>query len=239
MGPRLNRQIALTVTHGTLHLGEEAEFTDLAMELHWAAGGLTITQAEARIAGGVMALRGEVASQVLHWRLAGIRLEQVLGAAFQPVTIAEATGRITHQGNGWVLETVVQVPVFALAPGTLGQRQPHLTHVALTCTLTLLPSLTRLAMNVSVAPEAQLSLRGSATDLGSKPQLTLQVDGSLAGSWSAPWRRVPGRFPDPVHVEDRSPTLYEARCGKMGSVSRSPAIASCLTTPLPKCTPPW
>jgi hypothetical protein len=54
--PRLNRQVAMTVTHGTVRLGEKAEFTDLALGLHWAAGRLTITQAEARIAGGVMAL---------------------------------------------------------------------------------------------------------------------------------------------------------------------------------------
>jgi hypothetical protein len=195
----------MTVTHGTLHLGEEAEFTDLAIELHWAAGRLTITQAEARIAGGVMALRGAVAlqeptpGQVLHWRLAGIRLEQMLGAAFQPVTIAEATGRITNQGDGWVLETAVQVPVFALAPRTFGQRQPHLTHVALTCTLTLLPSSTRLAMDARRlhAAEAQLSLRGGAVDFGLKPQLTVQVDGSLAGSLiSALVPEVPGQFPD-------------------------------------------
>ena len=83
-----------------------------------------------------MALQGEVAlqeptpSQVLHWRLAGIRLEQMLGAAFQPVTIAEATGRLSNQGDGLVLEAALQIPVFALAPGTLGQRQPRLTHVA-------------------------------------------------------------------------------------------------------------
>jgi hypothetical protein len=49
MVPRLNRQIAMTVTHGTLRLGEEAEFTDLAIELHWAAAGLTITQAESAL----------------------------------------------------------------------------------------------------------------------------------------------------------------------------------------------
>jgi hypothetical protein len=171
--------------HGTLRLGQEAEFTDLALGLHWAVGRLTITQASPRIAGGVMALRGEVAlqeptpSQVLHWRLAGIRVEQVLGAALQPVTIAEATGRLTNQGAGLVLETALQIPVFALAPGTLGQRQPRLTHVALTCTLKLLPSLTRLAMEACQlhATEAQLSWRGGAVDFGPKPQLTLQVDG--------------------------------------------------------------
>jgi hypothetical protein len=207
--PRPNRQIAVTVTHGTLRLGQEAAFTDLAMELHWTAGRLTITQAEARVAGGLMALQGEVAfqeptpSQVLHWRLVGIRVEQVLGAAWQPVTIAEATGRLSKQGDGLVLETAVQIPVFALAPGTLGRRQPRLTHVALTCTLTLPRSLTRLAMEACRlhATEAQLALRDSAVDLGPKPQLTLQVDGSLAGSLlSALAPEVPGHFPDTVRV---------------------------------------
>ena len=109
----------------------------------WPTGDCTITQAEASIAGGVIALQGEVSlqeptsSQALQWRLAGIHLDQLLGPAFQPVTIAEATGRLTNQGDGLVLETSVQMPMFALAPGTLGQRQPHLTHVALTCTLQL------------------------------------------------------------------------------------------------------
>src|SRR5262249_35988723 len=130
----------------------DAEFTDLAIGLHLAEGGLTITQAEGHMAGGVIALHGEVSlrepapDKALHWQLAGIRLGRLLGPAFQPVTIAEATGRLIHQGDGFMLETSVQVPTFALAPGTLGQRQPHLTRLALTCTLKLPPPFTRLAI---------------------------------------------------------------------------------------------
>jgi hypothetical protein len=207
--PRFSRQIAVTVTHGQLRLGEEAEFTDLALGLHLAEGGLTITQAEANIAGGVIALQDGVSLQepapdkALHWRLAGLRLDRLLGSAFQPITIAEASGHLTQQGDGFVLETSVQVPTFALAPGTLGQRQPHLTRVVLTCTLRLLPPFTRLAMEACLlqAAEAQLSLRGSAVDLGPEPQLTLQVDGSLAGRLvGALAPEVPGQFPDPVNV---------------------------------------
>jgi hypothetical protein len=207
--PRLNRQVTVTVTQGKLRLGEEAELTDLAIELHWAAGGLTITQAEASIAGGVIALQGEVPLQeptsdkALHWRLAGIHLDRLLGPAFQPVTIAEATGHLTQQGDGFGLETSVQVPTFALAPGTLGRRQAHLTRVALTCTLRLLPPFTRLATDACrlQAAEAQLSLRGSAVALDPEPRLTLQVDGSLAGSLvGALVPEVPGQFPDLVHV---------------------------------------
>ena len=52
------------------------------------------------------------------------------------------------------------------------------------------------------AAEAQLSLRGSAVDLGPAPQLTLQVDGSLAGSLVAALApEVPGQFPDLVRVD--------------------------------------
>jgi hypothetical protein len=187
----------------------DAEFTDLAIGLHLAEGGLTIPQAEAHIAGGMMALQGEVSlqepnpSQALNWRLAGIRLDRLLGPAFQPITIAEATGRLTNQGDGFVLETAVQVPAFTLAPGTLGKRQPHLTRVALTCTLKLPPPFTRLGMDACLvhAAEAQLSLRGSAVDLGPEPQLTLQVGGSLAGLLvGALAPEVPGRFPAPVRV---------------------------------------
>jgi hypothetical protein len=188
----------------------EAEISGLAIGLHLAEGGLTIPQAEAHIAGGMMTLQGEVSlqeptlSQGLHWRLAGIRLDRLLGHAFQPVTIAEATGRLTHQGDGFVLETSVQVPTFALAPGTLGQRQPHLTRLALTCTLKLPPPFTRLPMDACLvqAAEAQLSLRGSVVDLGPEPQLMLQVDGRLAGALvGALAPEVPGQFPDPVHVD--------------------------------------
>src|SRR5262249_1895587 len=154
-----------------------------AVGLHLTEGKLTIPQAEAHIAGGMMMLQGEVSlqeptlSQALQWRLAGIHLDRLLGHAFQPVTIAEATGRLTHRGGGFVLETSVQVPTFALAPGTLGQRQPHLTRLALTCALKLPPPFTRLAMEACrlQAAEAQLSLRGSAVDLDPEPQLTLQV----------------------------------------------------------------
>jgi hypothetical protein len=188
----------------------DAEFTDLAIGLHLAEGGLTITQAEAHMAGGVIALHGEVSLQeptpdkALHWRLAGIHLDRLLGPAFQPVTIAEAIGRLTHEGDGFVLETSVQAPTFTLAPGTLGQRQPHLTRVALTCTLQLLPPFIRLAMDACglQAAEAQLSLRGSVVDLGPEPQLMLQVDGRLAGALvGALAPEVPGQFPDPVHVD--------------------------------------
>jgi hypothetical protein len=52
------------------------------------------------------------------------------------------------------------------------------------------------------AAEALLSLRGSAVDLGLKPQRMLQVAGSLAGSLiSALAPEVPGQFPDPVGVD--------------------------------------
>ena len=103
-----------------------------------------------------------------------------------------------------MLETSAQVPTFALAPGTLGQRQPHLTRLAVTCTLQLQPPYTRMDTEACQlhAAEAQLSLRGSAVDLGSAPQLTLQVDGSLAGSLVAALvPEVPGKFPDRVHVD--------------------------------------
>jgi hypothetical protein len=208
--PQLDRQITVTVTHGTLRVGEEAEFTDLAIGLHLAEGGVTITQAQANIASGTIALQGDVSlheltsDKALHWRLAGIHLDWLLGPAFQAVTIAEANGRLTNQDDGFVLETAVQVPSFAMAPGTLGQRQPHLTRVASTCTLQLRPPFTRLtteACRLHTA-EAQLSLRSSTVDLVPDPQLTLQVDGSLAGSLvGALAPEVPGQFPDPVHVD--------------------------------------
>jgi AsmA-like C-terminal region len=207
---RFNRQVTVAVSHGTLRVDEEAELTDVAIGLHMAGGRLTVTQAEASVAGGAIALRGEISLQdlasdpALHWRLADIHLDQLLGPAFQAVTIAEATGRLTPQGNGLTLETSVQVPTFALAPGTLGQRNPHLTRVAVTCTLQLQPPYTRVDAEACQlhAAEAQLSLRGSAVDLGPAPQLTLQVDGSLAGSLVAALApEVPGEFPDRVHVD--------------------------------------
>src|SRR6266850_581228 len=210
IAPRLNRLVTVTITHGTLRMGETAELTDLAIGLHWAAGRLTITQAEARMAGGVVALQGEVPlqdatpDQALQGRLAGIHLDQLLGPAFQSVTITEATGHRTQQDDGFLLETSVQVPTFALAPGTLGRRQPHLTRVAVTCTLRLLPPFTSLATEACLvqAAEAQLSLRDSAVDLDPKPQLTLQVDGSLVGSLVAALApEVPGQFPDSVRVD--------------------------------------
>jgi hypothetical protein len=210
IAPQLNRHVAVTVTHGTLRVGEEAELTDLAIGLHLAAGRLTITQADGSLAGGVIALQGEVSlqdltsDQAVQWRLAGIHLDQLLGPAFQSVTIAEATGRFTQQGDGFMLATYMQVPTFALAPGTLGQRQPHLTRVVVTCTLRLGPPFTRLGAEACRlhAAEAQLSLRSSAVDLGLAPQLTLQVEGSLAGSLVAALApEVPGQFPDLVRVD--------------------------------------
>jgi hypothetical protein len=208
--PRLNRLVTVTVTRGTLRIGKTTELTDLAIGLHWAAGRLTVTQAEARMAGGVVALQGEVSlqhaslDQVLQWRLGEIHLDRLLGPAFQHVMIAEATGRLTPQGDGFGLETSVRVPMFTLAPGTLGQHQPHLTHVVVTCTLEPQPPFTHVGAEACRlhASEAQLSLRGSTVDLVSKPQLTLQVDGSLAGRLVgelAP--EVPGEFPDPVHIK--------------------------------------
>jgi hypothetical protein len=188
----------------------EAEITGIAIGLHLAAGRLTITQAEANIAGGVIALQGDISlqeptpDQALQWRLAGIHLDRLLGPAFQPITIAEATGRLTHQGDGFVLETAVQVPTFALAPGTLGQRQPHLTHVAVSCTWRLRPPFTQLATEACRlhAAEAQLSLQGSTLDLNPEPRLALQVEGSLAGRLvGALAPEVPGEFPDPVRLD--------------------------------------
>jgi hypothetical protein len=210
--PRLDRQVAVTVTQGALRLGEEVELTDLAIGLHVAAGRLTITQAEAGIAGGVIALQGEVplrrtaVDKALQWRLAGIHLDRLLGRAFQPITIAEAMGRLTQQGDGFMLETSAQVPTFALAPGTLGRRQPHLMRVAVSCTLWLPPPFARLATEACrlQAAEAHLSLGGSSLDLDPEPQLTLQVDGSLAGRLvGALAPAVPGQFPEPVHVDGR------------------------------------
>jgi hypothetical protein len=210
IAPWLNRQLHVTVAHGTLRVGEEAELTDLAIGLSWAAGRLTITQAEASIAGSTVALRGEVSRQepaadmALQWQVAGLRLDRLLGPAFQPVTIAEAAGRLTQQGDALMLETSVQVPTFALAPGTLGRRQPQLTRLALTCTLQLVSPFTRLAMEACRlhAAEAQLALQGSAIDFGAKPQLALQVNGSLAGALvGALVPEVPGQFPDSVRVD--------------------------------------
>ena len=207
---RFNRQVTVAVSHGTLRLDEAAELTDVAMGLHVAGGRLTITQADASVAGGAIALQGELSLQdlttdpTLQWRLADIHLGQLLGPAFQAVTIAEATGRLTPQGNGLMLETSVQVPTFALAPGTLGQRDPHLTRVAVACTLQLQPPYTRVDAEACQlhATEAQLSLRGSAADFGPTPQLTLQVDGNLTGSLVAALvPEVPGEFPDRVHVD--------------------------------------
>ena len=207
---QFHRQMTVTVSHGTLRVGEEAELTDLAIGLQVAGGRLTITQADASVAGGTIALQGEASLQdlapapALQWRLADIHLDQLLGPAFQAVTIAEATGRLTPQGNGLMLETSAQVPTFALAPGTLGQRQPHLTRLAVTCTLQLQPPYTRMdteACQVHTA-EAQLSLHGSAVDLDPAPQLALRVEGSLAGSLVAALvPEVPGKFPDRVHVD--------------------------------------
>ena len=68
IAPWLNRQVTVTLTHGTLRVGEEAELTDLAIGLHLAAGRLTITQAEASLAGGTIALQGEVSLQDLDPR---------------------------------------------------------------------------------------------------------------------------------------------------------------------------
>ena len=162
------------------------------------------------MAGGLIALQGEVSiegltpDKALHWRLAGIHLNRLLGPAFHPGTVAAATGRLAHHRDGLVLETSVQVPTFALAPGTLGQRQPHLTHVNLTCTLQLMRPFTHVAMEACRlhAAEAQLSLRGSTVDLDPEPQLTLQVHGSLAGGLvGALAPEVPGQFPDPVRVD--------------------------------------
>jgi hypothetical protein len=206
----LNRHVVVTVKHGTLRLGAEAELTDLAIGLHWAAGRVTITQAEAHIAGGLMALHGEASllrptpDTALHWRLAGVHLDRLLGPAFHPVTVAAATGRLADHGDGLVLETSVQVPNFALAPGTLGRRQPHLTRMNLSCTLQLRRPFTHLATEACRlhAAEAQLSLRGSTVDLDPEPQLTLQVHGSLAGELvGALAPEVPGQFPDPVRVD--------------------------------------
>jgi hypothetical protein len=210
--PRLDRQVAVTVTQGALRLGEGVELTDLAIGLHVAAGRLTVSRAEASIAGGVIAVQGEVSLQqptvdkALQWRLAGVHLARLLGPAFQSVTMAEATGRLTQQGDGFLLETSAQAPTFALAPGTLGRRQPHLTGVAVSCTLALSPPFTRLATEACRlhAAEAHLSLRGSTLELGHEPRLTLQVDGSLAGRLvGALAPEVPGEFPGPVHVDGR------------------------------------
>src|SRR4030095_14283177 len=118
----------------------------------------------------------------------------------------EATGRLTQQGDALMLETSVQVPTFALAPGTLGRRQPQLTRLALSCTLQLVSPLTRLAMEACRlhAAEAQLSLQGSAIDFGAEPRLALQVNGSLAGTLvGALVPEVPGQFPDSVRVDGR------------------------------------
>ena len=207
---RFNRQVTVAVSHGTLRVDQEAELTDVAIRLHLAEGRLTITQADASIAGGAIALQGEVslrdlaADPALQWRLTDIHLDQLLGPAFQAITVAEATGRLTPQGNGLMLETSAQVPTFALAPGMLGQRQPHLTRLAVTCTLQLQPPYTRMdteACQLHTA-EAQLSLHGSAVDLGPAPQLTLHVEGSLAGSLVAALvPEVPGEFPDRVQVD--------------------------------------
>jgi len=115
--PQRNRQVAVTVTSGKLRLGQKVEFADLAAELHWAERGLTITRAGATLAGGVVALQGDLPlgehppREALQWRLAGIRLDQLLGPAFQPVTIAEATGRVTHREDGFTAAAMlVQVP---------------------------------------------------------------------------------------------------------------------------------
>jgi hypothetical protein len=200
----------MAITQGTLRVEEEAELTDVAIGLHLAGGRLTISQAEASIAGGAIALQGEVSLQdfasgpALQWQLAGIHLDQLLGPTFHAVAITEATGRLSPQGDGLILETSVQVPTFALAPGTLGQRQPQLRRVAVACALQLQPPFTRLDTEACglQAAEAQLSLRGSSVDLGSAPQLTLRVDGSLAGSLIAALApEVPGYFPDVVHVD--------------------------------------
>ena len=208
--PRLHRPVTVMVTHGTLHVGEGVKLMDLTIGLHVAGGRLTITQAEGNIAGGAITLQGEVSLRdlvsgpALQWQLAGIHLDQLLGPAFQAVTIAEAAGRLTLQGDGLILETSVQMPTFALASGTLGQRQPHLTRVAVTCALQLRRPFTRVGTEACRlhAAEAQLSLSGSAVDLGPAPQLTLHVDGSLAGSLVAGLApEVPGHFPDMVHVD--------------------------------------
>jgi hypothetical protein len=207
---RLNRQLNLTLTHGTLRLGETIEFADLNIGLRLAAGRLSVTQALAKVAGGALMLHGEMSLQEptadtgLRWQATGLHLDQLLGPAFQSVTLATATGRIATEGGGLSLKTAATLPTFALSPGTLGHRQPRLTDVALTCTVHLLPPFTRLVTEVCrlQATEAQLSLRHTAMHFDAEPQLALQVNGSLTGPLVAALvPEVPGQFPDPVHVQ--------------------------------------
>jgi hypothetical protein len=186
------------------------EVSGIVTKLRLEEGELRVTQASAKVAGGEVMLQGQLSlkeatsSGGLQWQITNIPLHTVLGKPLQYFIISKASGRITHDRDGYHLESVVQIPKFALQRAELDDRELRLTRAALHCKTTMASPLARLTIDTCTlqAAEARLSLRDVVVEFGSQPRLTVQVKGWLSGKFvNALVPEAPIQFPEPVDVD--------------------------------------
>jgi hypothetical protein len=184
-------------------------FTTIATRVFLKDGRLTIPQASARAFGSDLVLQGDLPlaqdlpGGEIAWRVVNIPLHQVLGKPLQRFVISQSSGRLTRDGQGYRIQSVVQFPELRLEPAEIDQREFWITRAVFQCTATLSLPFTHLAFDgCSIAsPEMRLTLRHGTLTLGVQPQISLHLEGDLSGKFvNALVPEVPVQFTHPLHV---------------------------------------
>ena len=184
-------------------------FTKIITKVFLKEGILTIPQVSARAFGSDIVLKGDLPLAEdapgggIDWRLANLPLHKILGKPLQHFVISQFSGRLTRDGKGYRVQSVVQFPELRLDPAEIDQREFRVTQAVFRCTATLSLPFTHLAFDgCSIeSPEMRLTFHKGTLALGVQPQISLQLKGDLSGRFvNALVPEVPVQFTHPLHV---------------------------------------
>jgi uncharacterized protein involved in outer membrane biogenesis len=185
-------------------------FTKIVPRVFLKEGILTIPQASAMAFGSDVVLQGalplaqDAPGYGIDWRLVNLPLHQMLGKPLQHFVISQFSGRLTRDGKGYRIQSVVHFPELRLEPADIDQREFRVTRAVFQCTALLSLPLTRLAFDGCTieSPEMRLRLQKGHLALGVQPQISVQLTGDLSGQFvNALVPEVPVQFTHPLHVD--------------------------------------
>ena len=184
-------------------------FTRIVTRVILKDGTLAIPQASAMAFGSNIVLKGDLPlaqdapGGSIDWRLVNLPLHQMLGKPLQRFVISQFSGRLTRDGKGYRIQSIVQFPELRLEPAEIDQHEFRVTQAVFRCTAVLSPPFTHLAFDDCTieSPEMRLRLQKGQLALGAPSQISLQLKGSLSGKFvNALVPEVPVQFTHRLHV---------------------------------------
>ena len=185
-------------------------FTTIVTKVFLKDGILTIPQVSARAFGSDIVLQGDLPLAAdtsgggIDWHVVNVPLHQILGKPLQRFVISQVSGRLTRDGKGYRLQSVVQFPELPLDPAEIDQREFRITQAVFRCTATLSLPLTHLLAFDGCAiesPEMRLTFHKGTLVLGAQPHISLQLRGDLDGGFvNALVPEVPVQFTHRLQV---------------------------------------